>query len=178
MENHYSSSTLKIDLQAIVDNYNILNIKTSYTKVAAVVKANAYGLGLQEVAPVLRNAGCNDFFVANLDEAIGLRKILPKKCKIAVFNGVLKGEEEVFIRNDIQPVLNTIEQIKLWSELTKKTKEKHPCMVHVDSGMNRLGITLKELESLIHDKLIKKINIKMITNAMKMNQTKKFLNIF
>lgn len=166
METNFSASKLKIDLQAIVDNYNILNIKTHYTTVASVIKANAYGLGVEEIAPILRTAGCNDFFVATIDEALVVRKILPKKCKIAVFNGVLKGEEDVFARYDIQPVLNSVEQVNLWIEHTKKTQIKLPCMIHVDSGMNRLGITLHELEKLVNNKTIKKINLKMVLSHL------------
>lgn len=137
MTNPYADSTLKISLSAIADNYRLLN-KTG-GKSAAVVKANAYGLGVEKVAPAIAKAGCSDFFVANLDEAIELRGILPKSA-IYVFHGIHKGQEKIFREYKLIPVLNSMEQVKLC------TAGKLSGVLHFDTGMNRLGMSQKDAE--------------------------------
>ena len=78
---------LTIDLQAIADNYRMLAAKVSPAECGAAVKADAYGLGMERVAPALAKAGCRTFFVATLDEGIALRKLLPD-LRIFVLNGL------------------------------------------------------------------------------------------
>ncbi len=136
---------LTINIPKIVSNYNILSKKCVSGKVAAVVKANAYGLGVKEVAEGLQKAGCNSFFVAHLHEAIELRKILPKE-KIFVFHGVSKGEEKTFTNYNIIPVLNTFSQIQLWQKYSAKSETKHSYALHFDTGMNRLGFAIDDCQ--------------------------------
>jgi len=164
----YSGSTLKINLKAIADNYFILKAKAGGREIAAVVKANAYGLGVEKVAPVLKEAGCKLFFVANLDEALELREILPSS-DIAVLNGVIKGQGKFFAENNIIPVLNSMEQIDLWS----KTFNQKPSMIHVDSGMNRLGIPIDEYEKVINSGKLEKLNVKLILSHLACADEKK-----
>jgi alanine racemase len=144
--NKFSDSTLTINLSAIANNYALLRDRASGSKTAAVVKAGAYGLGVDKVAPALFTAGCRDFFVANLDEAIELRKILPDVF-IGVFHGVSAAQEEEFVEYGLTPVLNSIYQVKLWKQHADKQFKKLDCMIHIDTGMNRLGMSFSDAES-------------------------------
>lgn len=134
-----SDTTLTIDLSAVAENYRILTAQAKKAQVAAVVKADAYGLGAAQVAPVLRDAGCGLFFVATLDEAIALRSVLTNET-IAVLHGLQTGQVELFRTHKLMPVLNTPLQVHLWQEADI------PAILHVDTGMNRLGVSLTEAE--------------------------------
>lgn len=137
--NQYASTTLTINLQAIRNNYRILKAKAPKAKVSSVVKANAYGLGLAEIVAVLIEEGCDTFFVANLDEALELRKF-HADITIFVLHGIMPGQEEIFDFNKIIPVLNSISQVNIWDKYAIKKQKKLPCILHFDTGMNRLGI--------------------------------------
>ncbi|MFO1157197.1 MAG: alanine racemase, partial [Rhodospirillales bacterium] len=71
-----AGAVLTIDLAAIVANWRLLAARAAPAECAAVVKADAYGLGMAQVAPALAAAGCRVFFVATLDEGIALRRLL------------------------------------------------------------------------------------------------------
>src|SRR5437763_5336750 len=105
---------LEIDLGAIVANWRLLAQKAAPAAGAAVVKANAYGLGAAPVARALAAAGCRLFFVATLDEAIALRSALGPGPEIAVFNGPLPGTAPEFAPHRLLPVLNDPAQIEAW----------------------------------------------------------------
>ncbi|MBY0407459.1 MAG: alanine racemase, partial [Rickettsiales bacterium] len=95
---------LTVSLDAIRANYRLLKNLHAKKSVAAVVKADAYGLGMKAVAPALWAEGARVFFVATLSEGVDLRTLLPD-ARIGVFNGVLKGEESTFRRKMLAPVL-------------------------------------------------------------------------
>jgi len=135
-----SDTSLIINLDAIGSNYFILRNKVYPSLCGSVVKANAYGLGAKEVSSHLSTIGCNDFFVANIDEALDLRNTLNNSENIYVFNGIRKNQEDYFINNNIIPILNTKSEILLWTNASKKYGVNHKCVVHIDTGMNRLGI--------------------------------------
>ncbi len=129
---------LEIDLKAITRNYSLLR-KQGKGDCAAVVKANAYGLGVSEVAPALYKAGCREFFVATLEEGIELRRYLSEapSATIYVFHGVRKNQAKDFLQYNLIPVLNTAEQINYWADAGKYA-------LHIDTGMCRLGIPAEE----------------------------------
>lgn len=133
-----ASSILTIDLAAIAGNYaKIKSLVLHPCVVAGVVKANAYGLGVEEVAKTLEAAGALIFFVATLEEGIELRRFTSKK--IAVLNGLFSAFEKDYAAYDLRPVLCSLEEIDRWN--TDK-----PCYWQVDTGMNRLGLRLEEFE--------------------------------
>lgn len=140
-----NSPSIEIDLSALTRNYQLLAAKHAHKRCAAVVKANAYGLGVGEVAKALASAGCTEFFVATLEEAIELRKILTTDHRplttIYVFHGCRKNEAKDFVEHNLVPVLNSLEQVELWD----KTQ---PFALHIDTGMTRLGISVEEALSL------------------------------
>jgi alanine racemase len=143
-----AGAILEIDLGAVVANWRTLAAKAAPATCAAVVKANGYGLGAARVARALVAAGCNRFFVATLDEGIALRQALGPKPEIAVLNGPLPGSSEEFVAARLMPVLNDPNQIEAWSRLTTRG-ECPPAMIHVDTGMSRLGLSPMEFEASI-----------------------------
>ena len=110
-----------------------------------MVKADAYGLGMAQAAPALARAGCKTFFVATLGEAKALRALLPH-ATIYVFAGLMPGTAELYRSHNLRPVLNSAEEIKEWASFCASQGEKLPCAVHIDSGMNRLGLSADEVD--------------------------------
>ena len=142
-----AGAILEIDLGAIVANWRLLAAKAAPASCAAVVKANGYGLGAAPVARSLAAAGCGRFFVATLDEGIALRQALGAAPEIAVLNGPLAGTAPEFVAARLVPVLNDPGQIETWDRAASSSRP--PAMVHVDTGMSRLGLSAAEFESSI-----------------------------
>lgn len=140
-------SVFKVDLDSIAHNFTFLQSQLPTATCSAVVKADAYGLGMVQVSPALEKAGCKHFFVATIDEALQLRKVL-QTGHIYVLGGLLAGCEEVFRHNNIIPVLNDLGQICLWDQYTRKIEQKLPAIIHVDTGMWRLGLPPQEVAAL------------------------------
>ncbi len=112
---------------------------------AAVVKADAYGLGMEQAAPALARAGCKTFFVATLAEGKALRKLLPR-VTIYVFAGLLPDTAGRYREHGLRPVLNSADEIKEWAAFSASEGERLACAVHIDSGMNRLGLSADEVD--------------------------------
>ncbi|NQW08587.1 MAG: alanine racemase [Alphaproteobacteria bacterium] len=138
-------SRLTIDLGAVRRNYRRLLAELTGVPSAAVVKADAYGLGADRVAPALWDEGCRIFFVATLDEAVRLRSIVPE-ATVCCLNGLLSGTEEVFLEHRIVPVLNALEQIARWRMAGERIGRELPALLHVDTGISRLGLDEDELD--------------------------------
>lgn len=143
--------TLEINVSALRSNYRLLKSRHAKNSIAAVVKANAYGLGVGEVGLALWAEGCRDFFVATLEEGIELRSILPE-VRIGVFQGLFAGEEQEFSYHRLIPVLNDVAQAERFvkSELRHTSKN---IMLHVDTGMTRLGLSESDLKHPVLAKL-------------------------
>ncbi|MEM6812118.1 MAG: alanine racemase [Pseudomonadota bacterium] len=142
---------LEINLQLLRENYQILQKQVGEScMVAGVVKANAYGLGIEPIARTLLELGCPFFFTATLKEAVSLRKII-KETPIAVLNGILPGQTNIFRQNNLLPVLNSPDMLKIWQETAIKEKKTLPTILHFDTGMNRLGFSELEAEAFIHE---------------------------
>lgn len=112
-----------------------------------MVKADAYGLGMAQAAPALARAGCQTFFVATLDEAKALHALLPR-ATIYVLAGLMPGTAAIYRAHDLRPVLNSAEEIAEWASFCAGQSEKLPCALHIDSGMNRLGLSAAEVDHL------------------------------
>jgi alanine racemase len=140
------TAILTIDLDALLANYRRLRKLATPAECAAVVKADAYGLGLGQAAPALARAGCTTFFVATLGEAQALRQLLPH-ATIYVFAGLMPGTAELFHQHDLRPVLNSAEEIREWAGFSASKGEQLPCAVHIDSGMNRLGLSAEDVNA-------------------------------
>ncbi len=142
---------LTIDLNAVIANWQDLRNRLRSKQCAAVVKADAYGLGLEKVGPALYAGGCRLFFVAQLQEALALRRLLPR-AEIAVLNGVGPHEAPEFAAGQILPVLNDRGQLRAWDSYCAGAG-KFPAILHIDTGMNRLGLLPKEALALQEEPL-------------------------
>jgi alanine racemase len=129
---------LHIDLDALVANWRMFQQRAGHAYAAAVVKADAYGLGAEPVARALAKAGCSRFYVAWPHEGSALRRIVGAAPEITVFHGPARDTMDVFAMYQLLPVLNHLEQIDMW--LTGNM-DARPAALHVDTGMNRLGLS-------------------------------------
>lgn len=141
---------LEVDLGAIVENWRALCTRHSSGPCAGVVKADAYGLGAAMVAPALLAAGCRHFFVATLDEALSIRDRLPGGM-LAVLGGLLPGTEAIYRDRDVVPVLGSLSEIDAWTATARAAGRELPAILHVDTGMARLGLAANELAVLQGD---------------------------
>ncbi len=148
----HPGALLTIDLGAICDNWRALKARLAAADCAAVVKADAYGLGALKVAPALYRAGCRHFFVAHVDEAIALRPALHPDATVYVLHGPLPGAEPEFVVHDLVPVLNSLPQLTAWRELACKLDRQLPAILQVDTGMARLGLSPQELDVVTDDR--------------------------
>jgi alanine racemase len=139
-----SQSLLTIDLRAIAANYRTLRRHAGKAACAAVIKADAYGLGAVQVAPALAAAGCRHFFVAHVGEAVAVRRALRSPAAIYVLNGVLAGEETALRRHGFIPVLNDPGQVERWALAAHRGRQHLPAVLHVDTGMSRLGLSVSD----------------------------------
>lgn len=158
---------LTINLAALRTNYQQISASLAPTRAAAVVKANAYGLGANIVAPQFYHAGCRDFFVAHLGEALELQPHLGKDAAIYILNGLQPQTEELCADRDIIPVLNSLEQLRNWSALAQQKQCKLPALLQIDTGMARLGLSEEELSELVRTPhLLDMIDIKFIISHL------------
>lgn len=125
----------RIDLSALVANWRMLGRRAAPAEAAAVVKADAYGLGAAPVVQALAKAGCRNFYVAWPDEGAEVRGALGPGPRIAVFNGPQPDTLPLFAQARLEPVLNSLDQARLWIAAGAA-----PAALHVDSGMSRLGV--------------------------------------
>ena len=129
---------LIVDTEAISHNYCAISRYIHPALCAAVVKCDAYGMGMIPVSKDLYKSGCRDFFVATFEEGRSLRQeISDENCGIYVLNGIQKGWADNFSSNKIIPVLNTAEEVMMW--------DKKPMVMHYDTGLGRMGMAKEEL---------------------------------
>jgi alanine racemase len=143
-----SAAVLSIDLDAIVANWRELARRVVPGSCAAVVKADAYGLGAAQVVAALHQAGCRTFFVALMDEGIALRKVLPLDAMIHVLHGPLPGTEIDCVEHGLTPVLNAPDQIQRYRALASRLDRELPAALQLDTGMARLGLQDSEVRRL------------------------------
>ncbi len=138
-----------VDLDAIAENYRLIQATCPGTIVGAAVKADAYGLGVGPATHTLAAAGCDTFFVATPAEGAHLRKT-DTSAEIIVLNGPEPGSIETFLEARLTPTLNSLTQIETWSAAHESASlDRMAAWLHVDTGMNRLGLGPDELEMLI-----------------------------
>jgi len=138
---------LTIDLAAIEANWKALAGMTLPVECAAVVKANAYGCGLDPVTRKLVKAGCRTFFVADVSEARAVRAIAPE-ATIYVLGGIVPGSAQGFAAGSFRPVINSITELAEWDAFLAQTFWHGGAALHVDTGMNRLGLSIQDAGAL------------------------------
>lgn len=144
----YSTPSLDISLNAVKHNYLTIKKFCKGSEVCGTVKASSYGLGgHNKIVKKLTQSGCKRFFVANINEGIFIRKKF-KSIIINVLNGLNKNEEKVFYNNNLNPVINSISQLKKWLKFLKN-KKKERLIIHFDTGMCRLGIQDQDVKQVV-----------------------------
>jgi alanine racemase len=158
---------LDVRLDAIVENYRICQRHSGVT-VAAVVKADGYGLGAVPIAQAIRQATrCDAFFVARIEEGIALRGALPD-VRIFVLDGCPSGAAAALITNHLTPILNSLDQIDAWAPEARRRRRPLDAAIHIDTGMNRLGLPADELSVLSAEapERLKDINVVLIMSHL------------
>jgi alanine racemase len=135
----HAGGVLSINLKALQQNYLTVKRQVSPAECAASVKADAYGLGMDEVAAALWAAGCRIFFVALPEEGKRLRAILAE-AQIYILDGLLAGEAGFYAAHGLRPVLSQPEEIEEWARWCKEKARPLPAGLHVETGINRLGL--------------------------------------
>lgn len=138
-----TTATLTIDLSALAANWRALD-RLSEVETAAVVKADAYGLGIAKAGPALAAAGARQFFVAMAEEGVALRRALGPGPTISIFSGHMPGDADLIRSADLTPMINSVDQLLMHVEALPG----HPFGVQLDTGMNRLGMEPAEWSAL------------------------------
>ncbi len=143
-----ATGVLTVDLDAVVANWRKLESRSVPTECAAVVKANAYGCGVGPIVRALVAAGCKTFFVATIDEARAARaaSALPK---IYVLNGCFQNCGDAFAELDCKPVIGDLNELAEWDVFCRRTGWAGGAAIHIDTGMNRLGLSLEDAHGLV-----------------------------
>lgn len=142
-----AGGVLTIDLGAIEANWKKLRGMAIPTECAAVVKADAYGCGIEPVTALLYHAGCTTYFVADLSEGKRVRRIAPDAI-VYILGGLPPGTAPVFAEHALRPVIGSSAELAEWDSFVSASNWQGGIALHVDTGMNRLGVTIEEATAL------------------------------
>ena len=143
-DTEFESAHLTVRLGAIVSNYRLVERLAGPAAIGAVVKADAYGLGDALAATALAAAGCDTFFVARIAEGIALRPRVPD-ARIFVLDGAPPDAVPALVTHRLTPVLNSLAEVASWNAVAHQSRTRLDAAIHVDTGMNRLGVPGDEL---------------------------------
>jgi alanine racemase len=143
-----ATGVLTVDLGAIAANWRKLEKTSVPAECGGVIKADAYGCGIDPVARALSAAGCKTFFVATLDEARAARAAVPTAA-IYVLDGFFQNCGDAFARIDARPVIGDLNELAEWDVFCRRSGWAGGAAIHIDTGMNRLGLTLAEAQGII-----------------------------
>ncbi len=141
---------LTIDLDAVAANYAMLRNAAPEAEVSAVMKANAYGLGLAPIARRLAAEGCRTFFVATAMEGAALREALPNAI-IYIMNGLFPGTADYHAAHELRPALASLAEVAEWRDEAKRQGCTLSAALHFDSGMHRLGMSAQDADKIAGD---------------------------
>ncbi len=143
---------LCLDLDALAHNWRTVLAAAAGSRVGAVLKNDAYGLGVAAVAPPLWSLGCRDFWVGTAAEALAVRHALPPaarpQARLLVFNGLAGARPEDFAAHGLTPVLTGPHELPALSGYAARQGARLPLAVHLDTGLTRLGFTQAQLTPL------------------------------
>ena len=142
------NGVLTVDLDAIIANWRKLEKTAVPAECAGVVKADAYGCGAEPVAKALAAAGCKTFFVATLDEARVVRAVLPD-ATIYALNGFFQNTGDAYAKVNCKPVIGDLHELAEWDVFCRRSGWRGGAAIHIDTGMNRLGLTVAEAQGII-----------------------------
>ena len=144
-----ATGVLTIDLDALAANWRKLEKTAVPAECAGVIKADAYGCGIPQVARTLAAAGCKTFFVATLSEAKVARTALPDSAALYVLDGFFQNTGEDYAAINCRPVIGDLNELAEWDMFCRRTGWKGGAAIHVDTGMNRLGFTPTDAQGMI-----------------------------
>src|SRR6266436_5472799 len=143
-----ATGVLTVDLDAIVANWRKLEKTAVPAECAGVIKADAYGCGVDPVARALASAGCKAFFVATLDEARAARAAVPAAA-IYVLDGFFQNTGDAYAKIDARPVIGDLNELAEWDVFCRRTGWAGGAAIHIDTGLNRLGLTVTEAQGIV-----------------------------
>lgn len=152
---------LTINLNAIVRNWLRLRARAAGKPCAAVVKANAYGLGMLPVSEALWRAGCRDFFVATVDEGLALRQALPA-AMVVVLGGVRPGREAEVAQAGLWPSLFSLDAVQRWQAAAGQA----PCVLNINTGMTRLGMEESEFADFVASEAAGRLDVRLFMSHL------------
>src|SRR6202012_5974561 len=144
----HATGVLTVDLDAIVANWRKLEKTAVPAECAGVIKADAYGCGAEPVARALAGAGCKTFFVATLDEARIVRAAVPAAA-IYVLNGFFQNCGEAYAKIHVKPGIGDLNELAEWDVFCRRSGWTGSAALHIDTGMNRLGLNLTEAQGIV-----------------------------
>jgi len=145
-----AAGCITVDLDALARNWRAAQAASGSANASAVVKADGYGLGLPQVSEALSRAGCSRFFVALPAEGLAVRAVAPT-ADIYVLNGPMVGWAQTMADAALIPVLNDTLQMQTWAQTCADAGRKLPAAVHLDTGMNRLGLAADDVAAVTAD---------------------------
>jgi alanine racemase len=155
-ESRRAGAILHVDLDAVAANWRALRDRARASgrpvECAGVLKADGYGLGAVQVGRRLWAEGCRYFFVAHVDEGIALRAAVPDAW-ICVLNGLLPGADVDLVEHRLVPALNDLGQVSAWRSCAQRFAQPLDAVIHLDTGMNRLGLNPDEAMLLANDRM-------------------------
>lgn len=145
--------TLRVDLGAVSRNWRAARQAFSGARLGAVLKYDAYGLGMAQIAPVIAAGGCRDFWLAHGEEAEALRATLPAVEAVRVFalNGLAGHDPADLFARAIVPVLTHLGEVDAAVAYARRTGKVLPVAIHLDSGLTRVGLQEGDVANLIAD---------------------------
>ena len=147
-----------INCKNLISNYDILNKKAGISQIMSVIKGDAYGHGIQQCSNALTKNGCNHFYVARLDDAVNLRKKHKKKINIYLLSGTISKEICDYIKQyKITPIINNLKQLEIFNRFIPNTN----FVLHFDTGMNRLGLKIEEINQIKELSILKNVRFLM-----------------
>lgn len=141
---------LTIDTDALVSNWRLCGRQRPQAECGGVVKADAYGLGIENVVPLLSRAGCRTYFVAHIEEGDHVRR-LDREATIYVLCGLVPGRADDYARHGLRPALGSLEELREWSAFCANTGWQGGAALHVDTGMSRLGLRMEQAQALANE---------------------------
>lgn len=157
-----ATGVVTIDLAAVRANWKALAKFVAPAECGAVVKADAYGLGAQEVIPALWRAGCRTFFIATPGEALAARALVPE-ATIYALDGLLPGSADALREADARPVLSSLAEAREWAA----REGARPAALHIDTGLNRLGLDRDDLAALVGDRgLMSRLDLRLVMSHL------------
>ncbi len=173
LPNHCCEPVLTVDLGALAANYAAVRSLAGGAEVAAVVKADGYGLGAGPVARALWAAGARSFFVARPSEGAALRGELggERPATVYVLDGCPPGAAARLEAAELTPVLNSLPQVEAWAAHARSAGRPLAAAIHVDTGMNRLGLRVEEAAALVASDRLRGLDINLVMSHLACAET-------